>query len=358
MQSTILRRDLNYKAITNVNIASSLGSGALGIIMALYGYGVWSLVAQNLSYAVINAFGLWIYSSFRPSFIFSLKALKQLWAYGIHMFLAGILDNIFMRIDYLIIGKLLNLEILGYFQRAKSLNQLAITYSAGTMMSIWLRMLSSIQDDIKRFRYMVKQMYLIITFVSFLLAGGMYVTSYELIVILFSDKWVNSVPYFQLLSVIVFAYPLSAIIVNILTSRGKSKKFLQLEILKKVFIALALVFGFYFGIYGYLYALILVGFISLYLNIYYAAKEIGVPQSEFISPVIIQIIVTLFAAIPVIYLLNDYDGPLFLALALKGSFFVVNYIALNYIFRVQSSNVFFHHAFKILRRRFNKMDTQ
>ena len=158
----------------------------------------------------------------------------QLWAYGFRMFLSGLLDAIFTRLDYLIIGKLFAPATLGFFQRAKSLNLMVAQNSSASLMSVLFPVLSKVQNDLQRFQRIVVKTMGIICFVVFLLLGGLYLVSEELIVLLFGEKWLPSVSYFQILVISGFGYPVSALLVNILSSRGKSKEFLLLEILKKV----------------------------------------------------------------------------------------------------------------------------
>ena len=100
-------------------------------------------------------------------------------------------------------------------------------------MSVLFPVLSKIQDDLPRLQLIVLKALHILCFVVFFLLGGLYLVSEELIVFLYSEKWLPSVHYMQLLLLSAFGYPLSALLVNILSSRGNSKDFLRLEILKK-----------------------------------------------------------------------------------------------------------------------------
>jgi len=94
-------------------IASSVG-GPVGITMALNGFQIWSLVFQQLiSQFMISAL-LWKFSNWRPEATFSINALRELWSYGFKMFLAGIISIISNRSDYIFIGKLFPINLLGY----------------------------------------------------------------------------------------------------------------------------------------------------------------------------------------------------------------------------------------------------
>jgi len=144
VQVTKLRKELNFALITKVSFLSSFFSGIIGISLAFYGAGVWSLVAQSLSVGFIFNIFIWYASDWKPSFLFSFKALKQLWGFGFHMFLVGVLNAVFSRLDYIVIGKLFTPTALGFYQRAKSLNMMLVQYSSGSLMTVMFPVLSKV----------------------------------------------------------------------------------------------------------------------------------------------------------------------------------------------------------------------
>jgi len=238
VQSTILRKELNYKLLTKIRLISSLVSGVVGISLAFLDAGVWSLVAQALSMKIVYNIYIWIAAQWKPTLSFSWKALTQLWGFGFRMFLSGMLNAIFTRLDFIIIGKLFLPETLGFFQMAKSLNLMVVQYTSGSLTAVLFPVLSKVQNDLPRFQNIIIKSLGVISFVVFLLLGALYLISEELIVLLFTEKWLPSVEIFKILVLSGFSYPISALLVNILSSRGNSKAFLRLEIYKKL-IALA-----------------------------------------------------------------------------------------------------------------------
>ncbi|KYJ86993.1 hypothetical protein AS592_00345, partial [Sulfurovum riftiae] len=297
VQATKLRKELNYTALTKANFTASLLSGIIGVFMALNDGGVWSLVTMTLSRGVIFNIYIWMVANWWPSLLFSFKALFQLWGFGFRIFLSGLLDAVFNKLDILIIGKLFTPATLGFFERAKSLDQMIVTYSSGSLMSVLFPVLSKIQNDLPRFQRIIIKALGVISFIVFLLLGMMYLISEELIVLLFSEKWIPSVEYFQLLLLSGFAYPISALLVNVLSSRGNSKAFLHLEIYKKIVFGVNLLVAFIWGIEGYLYGLVLASILAVYLNIIFASREIHLAITKFIHPIIMQMLITTLSVI-------------------------------------------------------------
>jgi len=324
VQNTKLRRELNYTLLTKIGLVSSLISGVIGISLAFYGAGVWSLVAQTLTRGIFYNILIWKRAEWVPNLRFSWKALSQLWGYGFRMFLSGLLESIYTRLDYLIIGKLFEASALGFFLRAKSLNLFVINYSSKSLMSVLFPVLSKVQKDLQALG--------IISFATFLLLGGLYLISEELIVLLFGIKWMQSVYYFKILALSGFSYPIGAVLVNVLSSRGNSKDFLRLEIYKKLVSSVSIIVLYFYGIDAFLYALVAQAFFNaIFLNISYASREIELSFFKLFKPVMIQMLLGIASVVIVLGLNYNLDFGNFIMLVIKGSEYLIIYTVLNKI---------------------------
>ena len=354
VQSTKLRKELNYSLLTKIGLIASFISGTVGVSMAFWGAGIWSLVVQSLLMGGVYNIIIWTVSHWKPSLEFSWKALTQLWGFGFRMFLSGMLDAIFTRIDFLIIGKLFPPATLGYFQRAKSLNSMVVQYSSGSLMAVLFPVLSKVQNDLPRFQSIVLKSLGIITFITFLLLGGLYLVSQELIVLLFSEKWLPSVDIFKILILSGFAYPISALLVNVLSSKGNSKQYLYLEIYKKFIASMNFIILYFFGIDAFLYGLIIQGALGLSLNILFASREIELSFFIFSKPIATQMgiaILSVLATLKIIQYIHFLD---IIMLVLKGSLFTFLYLIINYILQTSSLKYFLEQIEPIINKNFLK----
>ena len=357
VQSILLRKELNYELLTKVNLIASVSSGIIGVALAFAGAGVWSLVAQLISREIIINIVIWSKSSWIPKVAFSFKALKQLWRYGLNMFLAGLLDTIYERADYLIIGKLFTPATLGFFHQAKQLNMLVTQYSAGSLMSVLFPVLSKLQNDIEKFKRVVIKSTGIISFVTFLLLGGLYLVADEFILILFGEKWIPTIFFFKIFILSGFAYPISALMVNVLSSRGKSKDFLRLEIYKKIIQTANLYILYAFGMDVFLYSLILSSILGTSLNIFFATREIGLSFWSVTKPILVQTVITIGIVLLVQYLVVGDQLPNIVMLLIKGFLFLIIYLLINWSLKIQSFEYFleqFKSALEMLKRRREK----
>lgn len=351
IQEVILRKELKFDILTKINLISAFISGIIGIILAFLGAGLWSLVTQVLTQRILYTIFIWSANNWRPKLEFSWKALRQLWGYGFRMFLSGLLDKIYSQIDTIIIGKQFQPAILGYFNRAKSLNKMIITYSSSSLVSVLFPILSKVQNDLPRFINIVIKSFGIINFITFMLIGGMYVISHEIILLLYGEKWLQSVYYFKLLILSGFAYPISALLVNVLSSRGNSKAFLRLEIYKKLIGTISLIVLCYYGIKMFLYALIIQEFINGYiLNIFYVAKEISISPFKFYKMIFTQIVIAIISVILTLLIFKNIELSVIILLIAKGILFIILYIVLNYLFKALSYIYFMEQFNPILQK--------
>ncbi len=336
VQTVILKKELRYEVLTKVNLTASIASGIIGVALAFAGAGVWSLVAQLISRELIINIVIWSKTHWIPRIAFSFKALKQLWSYGMNMFLAEMLDTLYEKADYLIIGKLFPAATLGFFHQAKQLNNFVIEYSAGSLMSVLFPVLSKIQNDLAKFQRVVHKSTGIISFITFLLLGGLYLVADELIVFLLGDKWIPSIIYFKIILLSGFAFPISALMVNVLSSRGKSKDFLRLEIYKKIIQTCSLVVLYFFGIQVFLYSLVVSSLLGTSLNIHFATREINIPFISIAKPLVTQAVITVVIVLFIQLGAKQLQFSGFLLMLIKGLSFLFAYIAVNWLFHIKS----------------------
>lgn len=336
VQRVQLQKELNYKVLTKITIISTVFSGGVGVFLAYDGAGVWSLVVQNLSFGVFSNILLWSISRWKPSLMFSLKALKSLWSFGFHVFLVNIMNAIFGRVDVLIAGKLVAPSVLGFYDRAKHLNQVIYSYSAGSLMSVLFPLLSKVQKDLPRFQNIFIKIYGILSFGVFLLIGGFYVISEELILLLFSVKWLATVDYFKIIMLGSFASIYGALLSNVLVSRGKSKLYFKVDILKKILLGINLYIGFLFGLEGFLYGAVLVAYLRFFIDLYCAGRELKLSLYPFIKNMFTQLIISAISVALTFTLTSTFNYNYIIMLVSKWIIFIILYMLISFIFKTES----------------------
>jgi teichuronic acid exporter len=307
--SAILYKKLKFKLNSILNIISSITGGAVGVIMAYNGYGIWSLVVQSLLTSLIILITNFFYSNWLPNLSFSLTAIKPLWSYGSRMFASGLLDNIYTRLDIFIIGKIFSTHTLGFYTRAQSMDNFVRQLSVNSIMGAIFPYISKHQND----KVFLKEMYTrylhIICFVSVAMSGTLLLIAKHLFHILFTARWEYAAELFQLMSIVGFAWPVSSLMCNIIAGVGNANAFLKLEVYKKFLFLPVYLLGFIFGLKGFLYILIGANLIGVIINAAFVSKEIdtSVPNqlaiiSNYIFSAVLAIAITCF---PIWLLINQ-----------------------------------------------------
>ncbi|GAB2531003.1 lipopolysaccharide biosynthesis protein [Rufibacter soli] len=335
VQYTIFAKELNFKTPAIVRVTSTLLSGMVGVYLAYNGFGVWSLVIQSLIGAVLSVSGIWIGSSWKPILFFDSKIIRELWSFGSKMFASGVIDSVFSRLDVLIIGKIFSANTLGFYTRAQSFNNLVIQYTSGSLARVFFPTISNIQHDLKEVKELYMNVISIVSFLVFGLLGFFYLSAEDLFVFLFTDKWLPAVKYFQILMLGGYAFPLNNIMISILSGRGKSNKFLKLELFKKGLLCLAFGSGLLFGIYGFLYSLVIVYFFMLLLNIYFVKNEIDLTMSSQLREIFQYCLISIIIVAPLTYYSHYFSDYRLIALIQAGISFLVLYLILNLLFKTK-----------------------
>ena len=280
IQGTILAKQINFKTLTKVSLIASIMSGIIGVTLAATGFGVWSLVIQQISSAFFRTVFLWLSSDWRPAFIFSLKSLREMFSFGSRLLASGILNQMFDNLYSLVIGKLFSATDLGFFTRANTLAELPSQTLSGMVGRVTFPVFSTIQDDPARLKRGMKKALTTLVLVNFPMMIGLAAIARPLVLMLLTEKWAECIPYMQLFCFLGLSYPVHAINLNLLQALGRSDLFLRLEIIKKVLIVVSIAVTWRWGISAMICGRIAIGIISYYLNSYYTGVLIGYPIRE------------------------------------------------------------------------------
>lgn len=293
---TILVKKIDFKTQTKVSVISSVVSGVVGIGMAITGWGVWSLVWQQLSRQMMNTLFLWVFCKWIPVWEFSMKSFKELFNFGYKLLFSGLLDTIYKEIYYVVIGRFYSAADLGQYTRAQQFNIIFSSNLTSVVQRVSYPVLSSIQEEPERLREAYRRVIKLTMLVAFACMLGLAAVAKPLILILIGEKWLPAVPYLQIICFAGMLYPLHAINLNILQVKGRSDLFLKLEIIKKIIAVGPIVVGIFYGIEYMLCGSVVTSFIAYLLNGYYSADLINYPTKEQLKDIFPTFAVSLIVA--------------------------------------------------------------
>jgi teichuronic acid exporter len=275
IQGTILQKEIDFKSMTQVSLIASVLSGIIGISLAAKGFGVWSLVVQQVSGSLFGTIALWFFSPWRPALLFSFKSLREMFGFGSRLLASSLLNQIFNNSYLLVIGKLFSAASLGYFTRAQTLQNLPAQTLSGMVARVTFPVFAKIQDDPARLKRGLKKALTILVLVNFPMMIGIAAVARPLVLIMLTEKWAPCIPYLQLLCVVGLLLPLQMMNLNVLQALGRSDFFLRLEIIKKILIVINIAVTWRWGISAMIYGMIVTTIISYVLNSYYTGVLIN-----------------------------------------------------------------------------------
>jgi len=328
IQTTILTKQINFKKLTKVNFFSLLASGLLSLYMAYAGYGVWTLVIQPLSLAIVRSLLLWGVSNWRPQWLFSFRSIKKLFAFASNLMLSSIINTGFLNIYSVFIGKIYPIQQLGYYSQGNKMCDMGVSTIYGSIQSATFPIFSSIQDDKERLLRAYRKTIRLTSFLTFPAMIGLVLVGDPFIRIALTDKWAHSIPFFQLLCVGGIFTILTAINNNFLKVSGRSDILLKLEIFKIVVTAVALLLTMHQSVWIMVAGQVIARLVIYLANIIMVHKHGNYPalfQLKDITPYLLQALL-LYACL---YPLGLWITDIRLLFATQIIIFGVAYICLN-----------------------------
>lgn len=275
VQMTILSRCIDFKTKTKASVISAITSGGIGIGMALLGFGVWSLVAQQLSRQLLYSICLWLYIRWWPKLKFNIASFKYMWGFGWKLLVSGLLDRIWAQMYQAVVGKFYNPATLGQYTRSKEYASIFSTNLTSIVQRVSYPVLSQVHNDKTRMVSAYRRIIKITMFVTATLMITMGAMAEPLIYCLIGPQWHMAASFLPLICISMSLYPLHAINLNMLQVQGRTDIFLFLEIIKKILSIGPICLGIFVNIYWMLIGTIMFGVISFFLNSYYTGKELN-----------------------------------------------------------------------------------
>lgn len=337
IQRNQLRKTLNFKLIAIVSVITSVITLGVTIFLAYKGFGVWSLVVCNIIHAAIPAVVFWFSLKWRPILAFSKESFKELFGFGFYMFLTHLINTFSQQLQGLLIGKVYNASTLGYYSKAHGTEKIASQSISSVMTQITYPLYSLVQDDLVAMSNMIKRITSTIAYFTFPVMYILILTAAPLFSLLYSDRWLPSVPYFQVLCMAGLVNCLMSVNLQPISAIGKSKVMFSWTIVKRVVGIGAVVVGLMlWGMKGLLLGVLINSYFAYFINILLVSKYIGYKWQRQISDLLpVGVASTVIAGI--CYLVGYFlQLNMYLDGVVKIVLYVVLYLGWSFIFKPES----------------------
>ena len=294
VQSTILTKNIDFKKRTKLTVSKNIISGLIGLLFAFLGFGVWALVIQALTGSILYSIMLWSTTEWYPNLHFSKKSFKELFGYGSKLLISSLINQTYMQIYPIVIGKFFSAATLGNYSRARHWGLLGSKNITNIIQGVTFPVLAKIQDDDERLANIYRRMIRTSCFIIFPIMIGMSAVAKPLTTVILGEKWEFSAYLLQIICFSQMWWPVQKLNLNLLQVKGRSDLFLNLEIIKKIIGICILCISVPMGIIAMCYFSIISTMIAVYINTYYTGKLIHVgylKQMRDIAPTLLLALV-------------------------------------------------------------------
>lgn len=291
VQQNRMRKNLNFKKLAIISIISSIISLSITICLAFNSFGIWALVAQQLLLSSFNAILYWGAAHWRPAFIFSKQSFKELLGFGGYVCLANLVNTFCNQVSGLIAGRFCTARLLGMYTQSVKLVDVASMSISSVVDQVAYPILSRFQNDKQKLVDVLRNIIRATCYFSFPVVALMILLAEPIILVLYSEKWIESVPYFQILSIAGLFMSIQNINYYGVAALGKSRQLLYWTFIKRAVGLVILIAGFLiWGFYGLLLGFVISAVSTYSFNAILSSKYTGytlMNQIKDISPILI-----------------------------------------------------------------------
>ena len=243
----LLKRQMRFKIIAIIQIISMLAGFLLGIGMAWFGYGYWSLVGMYVSTPLVAFVLTWWASPWRPQLPTKGCGTRSLLNFGANMTASSFVWSVARGSDSLLIGRVYGPTSLGLYSRAAALLNRPVEQFVGPLEAVFVPTLSRLQAEPERYRRIFLQTYEVIAVSSFLFSGLLLALSHPLTLVVLGWKWESAAPIFAGFSLVALYTPITCTAGWLLTSQGRGRDFLHVSSISSFVTVVAFLAGLPFG---------------------------------------------------------------------------------------------------------------
>lgn len=348
IQNAYIARHMQFRKAFTASIISSVVSGTTGIVLAYLGFGVWALALQSMVNTVVNTIVLCFTVPWHPTLTFCADSAKKMMTYGSRVLLADLSGTFFGELRSLIIGRAYTSADLAFYSKGQQIPTLLTNNLSNTIISVMFPALSNQSDNLEQVKQMTKRSMKVLSFVMVPCMLGLAAVMEPLILLLFTDKWAQAIPYGQVLSLAYCVNMFTAVSLQVLKAIGRSDVVLRLEVIKKPVYVLFLVIGVKINVFAVALTMLLYDCYGTMVNMGQLKKYTGYSLTEQFRDLLPAFALGIAMAAAVL-MIPAFDS-LILTLTVKVLAGVLVYAGGARLFRVETFSYLWEIVSGMLRR--------
>ena len=292
VQTVMFTKEFRFALLSKIVFAASLISGVVAVVMAIMGCGIWSLVAQRLLMMGIKAIAFWAIRRWHTDARFSISAIRAMMPFGMRLLATDLIAAIYNNVAQLFIGKMHSTTMLGYYSQAQKLKDLPVTSAVQAVQGVTYPALSELSDDEKRFGDGYERIVRMLGFVAFPVMLGFVAIAEDMFMFLLGEKWMPTVPYFEVLALSGLCYPLAVVAYNVLKVRSDGRIIVRLEVVKRVVMTVVLCYAIPRGVMAVAWGMTLMAGVEFLLNTSVAVRLAKIGAARLVRALLPSLIIS------------------------------------------------------------------
>lgn len=332
IQIAVANRQMAFGNLFKCSLVASICSGIIGVLSALLGLGVWSLIIQQLTVHIATTVMMIFTLNWKPCFRYRGRSAKEMFAFGWKMMAAAMINTVYGELASLIIGRKYSSSDLAYYSKGRYFPGLITMGMDASMESVMLSAFSKKQDSEKDLHALMKKSQSFNCYLLFPLLGIFAMVAKPVIELLLTDKWLPCLPFLYIACFTCAFHPIASSQMQSIAAVGRSDVRLKLEFIKKGVGIGLLIPAIKYGPLAIAINAAITSVIGMIINTVACRMVVKYSIRATIKDVVPVALVTL-ASIAPLYFLNDMQWGVIPEIIIKGIIGVGLYIAITAVFK-------------------------
>ena len=303
IQCVIVSRQLKFRLFFFATFSGTIGASIIGIAMAYAGFGVWALIAQDLFNKLIDTIFLWVLVKWHPKRMFSFKRVKSLFGYSMRLWGSNLLDNISVKIQSLVIGKVYTSSDLALYNKGESFPSTLVSSINSSVNNVLFPTISKLQDEREKVCFYTSRAIRVVSFVIWPLMVGLAAVAKPMLSVLLGAEWVDCALFVQVFCLGYAFMPISTANLSSIKGVGRSDIILKLNTIVQITTIAVLFITVWFGPIWIAVGLVGVRMFAQFINAFPSKKLFGYSYGRQLRDILPSILVSLIMGV-LVYLIS------------------------------------------------------
>ena len=297
IQRVALTLDLNFRTQAKITLFSVIFSGAIALILAHYGFGVWALIVQTVVLSSVRCIIFWCVIRWRPTGHFKIPLLLEHLNFGYKLLLGNFVDVLYRYMFNLGIGKFYSVTDLGFYNQATKLTEVPSMTITSIIRRVNYPIISKLRNNNKCYFGNLINIASYIVSVYLPISLWLSFNSHNIILELLGERWVGASLFLSILALAFFVVPLSNLFGNILSVEGRTDLYLKIRVVVKLILGGIFILIHSYGIHVVLFFIVFATVFEWFVNIIISYKYFNFPilkYSKRLVSIMIPILISSF----------------------------------------------------------------